>query len=313
MSASYFLRSPFLGDGTHIEITKDDFFKLENSKIIIREYISFEESLFQLLKTYSEFEKYLLTSALDFLNFPQADWDFFQDIRIDANIRVVSVLNAMTSVRDQAPKLNSPQLGVTLNRRLRTLWDEHRSTSTSFSFAERLRNYAQHQTQPISRTSTGGGWKKDDDLCEHHTSVYVDTLAVCNNRGIDRDEKERYLHEYGDMVDIAGLLREALSIIAKIASTLRSEFEQPVTESLSTYDYYLTIRNETPTHYDAVAANNRLEDKKFSIFPGLVERAKKLKQQRYLTNFEKHYISNRLRGHSTSMAKKPISLVARPD
>lgn len=214
------------------------------------------------------------------------------------------MLNAVTSIRDQAPKLAHSQLGITLRERLLTLWEEERTRSTAFSFAERFRNYAQHQTQPISRASTGGGWDKSLALCEHHTSVYVATSEVIKNRNIRSTERERYLREYGELVDVAALLREALSAVGRIADTLRIEFEQPFNEAIEAYEHFLNIDNGRPQHYDVISAYPS-EDSDLSIFPGLSQRARKLKQQRYLKNYQKHYVSSRLRGHSALPSSRP--------
>lgn len=306
MKKEYLLVSPFISQRDEVRITFSEFNKISESREFLLSYLSFEESLFQLLKCYTEFEQYLLSSALQFLHFPQAHWDIFQDIRIEANIRVSSVLNSVTSVKDQAPKIRAPLGGLTLRDKFVSLWENERVVSNSFSFAERLRNYAQHQTQPVSKTSTGGGWDTNRSLCEHHTSVYVDTNSVCENRAIPKEERERYLLEFGESADLSLILRETIGAIGRFVETLRNEFKVPIDSFLDTYEGFLKYEGKQEAHYDVVARENNFEVENISIFPEFLARVRKLQDNRYLKNNEKHFISNRNRGHTNSTKLKAI-------
>ena len=304
MSDEYLLKSPFIGEGFKETINQIRFFEIRNARDDLLKYLKFEESVFQLHQSYHQLEKYILSEALDYLIFPYSDYDVFQDARVSANIKVQSFLNSITSLRDQSPKIagSSPE---SLKQQFQRLWDAEKEKSTCFAFAERFRNYAQHQTQPVHSVSTGGGWTSDMKLCEHSTSIYADVEDVCRHREIKADEKERYYSSFGKKADIALVARQTMSSIGKILKSIRTDFKTQIDIRLKIIDNVINTHGGKPVDAICVRGSNVVIS--VSLFPDFTARIKKLMSNRLLTNYESHFVSSRYRGHA-NMPKTKLAV-----
>lgn len=304
MSDEYLLKSPFIGEGFKETINQIRFFEIRNARDDLLKYLKFEESVFQLHQSYHQLEKYILSEALDYLIFPYSDYDVFQDARVSANIKVQSFLNSITSLRDQSPKIvgSSPE---SLKQQFQRLWDAEKEKSTCFAFAERFRNYAQHQTQPVHSVSTGGGWTSDMKLCEHSTSIYADVEDVCRHREIKADEKERYYSSFGKKADIALVARQTMSSIGTILKSIRTDFKAQIDIRLEIIDNVINTHGGKPV--DAICVRGSNVAISVSLFPDFTARIKKLMSNRLLTNYERHFVSSRYRGHA-NMPKTKLAV-----
>ncbi|WP_420407071.1 hypothetical protein [Hoeflea sp.] len=298
MADEFYLTSPFIGEYFRRNITPEEFSEISTSKADLILYMNFEEAFLQLTKTYQEFEKYILENALDFLLFAESDYNYFQDSRVLANIRVLSILNSITSIRDQAPRLKDIRGKHNLRERLLELWNQEKENSITFAFTERFRNYAQHQTQPVHSTTTGGSWDASGSLCEHHTSAFAKVSDVCGNRKINQNERDSYINEFGEYADICLLIRESMASIGRINDSIRSEFKETIDYKISRLDSYLEY-GEGKT-LDAVHIHNSEIHSKIPIFHNFIKRINDLRSNVFLKNNHKHFITNRYRGHSNS-------------
>ncbi len=304
MLDEYLLKSPFIGDGFKETIDQIRFDEICTARRDLLKYLQFEESVFQLHQSYHQLEKYILTEALDYLIFPYSEYDVFQDARVSANIKVQSFLNSITSLRDQAPKISGsgPE---SLKKLFQHLWDAEKEKSTCFAFAERFRNYAQHQTQPVHSVSTGGGWTSDMKLCEHSTSIYVDVEDVCRHREIKQAEKESYYSSFGNKADIILVARQTMSSIGTILKSIRDCFKAEIQSRLEIIDDVIRTHGEKPV--DAIHVRGPKIVLSISLFPDFTARIKKLMSNRLLTNYERHFVSSRYRGHA-NMPKTKLAV-----
>ncbi|WP_152601057.1 hypothetical protein [Rhizobium sp. YS-1r] len=188
----YFLISPFIDFRCQLELTHIEFQKLSASHATIKNNIIFEENLLQVFYSMAEFESFILESSLRHSLFPISDFEFAQDNRIRGNIKVASFLNSVTSFKDQFPKFDHLSPGVDLKDVFTTLWTNCRNKSVDFSFFERLRNFSQHQTQPVSSYTIGSNWNEELSLHEHRASLFASVEEVSRNRSIKNEERERY-------------------------------------------------------------------------------------------------------------------------
>lgn len=303
VTITYVLTSPFLGERYEHRLSLEEFESIRRSYIFLDEYMSFEETVLQLIYSYQEFERYILESALDYHIFPSVDFDYFQDIRVKSNIRVMSFLNSLTSLRDQFPSFRRVKNLADLRSAFRKKWDSQKATSTEFAFCERLRNFAQHQTQPVSSVQTGGGWDEKRTLYEARTSIFVDVEAVCENRKISPGEKQVYLNYFGPKADAALLFRVAIDTLGKLSKETREECITEFSRSVDVLKEYITIASgyvETFISCEAMSMDSDKITEKFPIFDDFVKRANVLRRIHLNVNNERHFISNRSRGHSSS-------------
>jgi hypothetical protein len=301
-ASQHFLRSPFISERFQHAITTDEFDSLKAARSFLSEYMRFEESVLQVLYSCEEFEAFLLNTSLNHYLFPSHEHDFMQDTRLRSNLKVLGFLNSVTSLRDQFPKFKGLLPALDIHRRFKNLWNDQKKASTAFSFCERLRNYAQHQTQPVSSVTTGGGWDKDRVLLESHVSIFVAVDAVCANRCIKDGERRQYQAEFGTQCDVSLVFRETTACIGKIVQETRAALDKHFVSQMATYEANLAIAKSYKENFvvaEAVSTLNDAEVERFSIFQDFSERAKRLRRTFVMTNNHSHFISNRARGHNT--------------
>lgn len=297
---SFELVDPFIEESFHCSITEHDFTELFSARKFLIDYMKFEENELQVLFALQEFEEFLLNTALKYYMFPNVDYDFFHDARLRANTKVLGFLNAITSFKDQFPKLKS--VDDTKDFRISFIknWKKECKASVVFSFCIRLRNFSQHQTQPVSGVTTGGAWTKDRSIMEQHLTVFVKTAEVCDNRRINDSEREKYKLVFKDNADIAAIFRETAHVLTSIVREIRDQTKSDFEHSIKIYETALFKNKGNFGGKEILNVVKKIDDEvdeKFSIFTDFIDRAKRLRTMPLATNNHNHFISNRLRGH----------------
>lgn len=303
---SFELVSPFIEESFHCSITERDFVELVSARKFLINYMSFEENRLQVLFALQEFEEFLLSTALKYYMFPTVEFDFFQDARLRANTKVLGFLNAITSFKDQFPKLSSVDGSKNFRKNFRKIWERECEASVTFSFCIRLRNFSQHQTQPVSCVTTGGAWTEDRSVMEQHLTVFIKTAEVCNNREINSLEQERYKSVFKDNADIAAIFRETAHILALIVNEIRDQTQSDFEHSIKVYETALCKNKGNFAGKEILNVVQKTDDdvdEQFSIFSDFVARAKRLRILPLANNNHNHFVSNRLRGHEAQNSR----------
>ena len=295
----YLLRAAYIGGTFQHEMTENEFLKIVAARAFIQEYMRFEETYLQLLFSFESYESFTLTSALNYYLFPQIDYEYMGDLRLKANVQVLGFLNSLTSLKDQFPKFKQSRTGD-IHSKFGRLWADKKATSIAFRFCERLRNYAQHQTQPVDLVTLGGKWDEARLYLEQHLSVFVTTNEVCINRQIKAAERDEYTSFFGAKCDVSLILREALAAVGEIVKVVRDELKENFSDSMLTYENQLElVHNKVgPIPVEIVKSYNNNAIESHSIFSEFSDRAKRLRKTHAMANNHQHYISNRARGHS---------------
>lgn len=296
----HFITSPFINERFQIPIEPSDYEAAIRSIRFLEEYLRIEESTLQILYSLQEFEKFVLDSSLENYLFPLSDYDYHQDSRIKANIRTLSYLNSVRSFRDQFPKFNQHTKTLGTREIFRNLWAGQKECSVSFRFFDHLRNYAQHQTQPVTHITYGGKWNDDRTLLEKHTSIYVNVDDVTNNRDIDENERNMYRDELGTYADISLVFRESNGCIGKIVKNIRIHLSEEINSSIAIYDSILNIpklENIYTDHIDISKIKNGLVVNNTGMFFDFINRVKRIKKTYLMENNHEHFISNKSFGH----------------
>jgi hypothetical protein len=154
--------------------------------------------------------------------------------------------------------------------------DPTKMSMTPFRFFERVRNYAQHQSQPVSIMESGGEWIDGHTILEDHLSVYVDVETVCNNRAIPEAEKLEYIKAYLGNCDISLLFRETVAVLGQIVLQMRRQLAKYLDAALDEYRSNLAIvQIYGATVGKVVTLLSGTEQDSFEIFPGFVERVQR--------------------------------------
>ena len=293
------LRTPFLSPIYSVPIERTRFDTTLRAKNFLLTYMALEESVLQVLYAEQLFEEFLLRGALDFYLFTTHDYQYFQQMRLRANIHVGGVLNAITSFRDQFPKFaDHPEANAT-RKIAQSRWAELKSESVTFVFGERLRNYAQHQNQPVSSATTGGGWDEGRTLLESHLSVFCDVGAVADNRDIEQEERERYLQAFGESADLSLVIREMVGKVGIIVKETRDHLAAAYEAAISQYEDTLSLASP---YFDGSKTTDMVRlaegaQERHRLFEEFTQQAKLLRSNMVMTNNHMHFISNRARGH----------------
>lgn len=299
---SYALTSPFLSERFTYPIADIEFNKLERSHQFLLRYMAFEETILQTLYAVQDFEEFILKSALQDHLFPISEYDFAQDMRLRGNIKVNAFLNAVTSIKDQFPKFTGYEEVKSVREEFKKRWKSAKDESVTFSFFERLRNHAQHATQPISTVTTGGGWDESRDLVEARMSIYVEVESVSSNRDIREDEAQSYRDAFGEKADVSLIFRETLGQIGQIVEAVRISTENVFRESCEDLSRHLETarqhqRDDISPYCNVSKIDGDQITKLFSLFPELISRAERLRHTFLMKNNERHFVSSRAYGH----------------
>lgn len=292
----YFLYDPW-NRADSDEIEKDFYDSIHRSDQFISRYVAFEEAIVGIRYAMYDFEKFVLTISLDYEENRGSDHSYFQDMRVRANGKVVSVLNAITSFRDQFPKFKETVKQIEGRVAFLENWKLHKEVDVHFDFCEVLRNYSQHHTQPVSRVTVGGSWDKDHTWRESHSSIFVSVSAVAADRALQPSQRERFLSQIGEMADVSLVLRKSMDCIGDISREMRSWLTPDFEQSCATYATALgTAKRERFPYLLLTRESDGGEGRQ--IFPDFLNYAKKLRTGQLPSHTANGYVSNKARGHS---------------
>ncbi|MHA6299467.1 hypothetical protein [Devosia sp. CAU 1758] len=297
MTKNYFLVDPWNRTDSE-KIDTEEAEKLLSARDFISDYISFEENLVAVKNSFYEYELFLLSIGLDYEFDHSADSDFFQDKRVLANAKVLSVLNSITSFRDRFPNIKYRHNDTSTKEYFKENWDTQKSGSIEFHFCEVLRNYAQHNTQPISGVTVGGGWDDKREWRESRASIFVTVSEVTADRKVPNHLKEKFVNHFGTKADVTMLLREAVDGLGLVAKEMRSWLGPELERVISHYQGYLDRAERDGFLYLVLTSDSDYPTGQPQFFSDFLTRARKLRARTILTHTSNHYISSRPRGHS---------------
>jgi hypothetical protein len=297
----YALDSRFSDGERHVQaIAIDEFVALREARLFLLEYLQFEETFRQFLFSYEEFETLILQSALRHHLFSWSEYEATQDARLRFNLKTLGFLNSLTSLRDQFPKFKQLRATVDVRARFIELWQTQKDGSTAFSFCERLRNFAQHQTQPVTMVKRGTSVAHDRGTLEDFALIYVDVQSVCTNRDILAGERQKYEAAFGENCEIGLIFRETVSCIGRIVAEVKTMLKSQFASCMATYQRNLDAARKGRSGFIvAYAVSEQSTDsvEKFAVFEDFSERLTKLHHAYVSPHNQAHVISNASRGH----------------
>lgn len=279
------------------DITETEFNELKRARTFLIDYKQFEESVFQLLLAVKAYEEFLLNTALDYCLFPQAEYDDLHDTRLQANLRVLGFLNSLTSFRDQFPIFDSLPSPKAPKKKFGEIWDQYKSDSVALRFCEKVRNYAQHQTQPVSYVNTRSGWDDKREFMETNVSIFLNTMDLCCHRSIKKSESDEYLEKYGEKANISTVIRESAAVLGGIITDFRDSISHEFNENAEAYEKFLDLGGVSDSGRRVSLVTHRKGSdlvEEIQIFEEFIKRVRKLRSTFLMTNNHKHFVSNRI-------------------
>lgn len=229
----YELRRLVIGEAgrQRIDISADDYAKIEYAKQALLEVLTFEEKFDLLMENYVEFEEAILGQTVRSLAFQDFDYVRFQFPRNLINRRFLNLLSASRLYLDTFNRhaeyvFKDDALAVQSAKNiLRETYDK----SQPFRMMTALRNYAQHHSLPVQ------GISFDSTLEENPSgnlfAFSVNPRLIVSALTADKHFKKAVLHEIaalGEKIDVKPLVRQFIGDIAAAHELFRerSEFIQ---------------------------------------------------------------------------------------
>lgn len=273
----FLLTEGFLS-GTVIEIDEERFNELLHAKNVIKPIWEVEDTFSLLANAFIEFEEQLLSAGMRYVyqRDMQRDVDhFFDDVRQNVNLKLISVLTASRVYEEQLLRRTSSLsklIGkvIDLNGSFSSVFD----SSLEYRVMYALRNHALHNQLPLggitfsnsNLSSTGD--IRDDAPTRHRVTVdpRISVEEFCNSdklRELTRKEVEDLGCEY---LDLKFFARGFVSCLAHCHSDFRTATEAVLEKSLSAlqtaYNELQKAKGEVPTHASIVRRINgrKVED-----------------------------------------------------
>lgn len=212
-----------------VEISKLDFHRYKEAKLVLRHALDFEEKYELMLGNYIAFEKKVTGCAIE--EMAQANWLFDEFHYIESFVENLdigrTIINFMTTTRmylDQVGRDVKKCIGdeeradMLFKQFTSDLYDKH----FEYRFMHALRNHTQHYAQPISEVSLGSRSKKNEDgkfFWLYSSDIFIGKKYLEVNTKFPKG----VLEEIKEKVNVGEALRVYMACLSCIHARLRLE------------------------------------------------------------------------------------------
>lgn len=230
MDSKIIVRLPAFEKGS-FEISKERYLKIENSRNVLFEALSFEEKFDLIFSNYLDFEKTLMDHTLEFMVRSNHDYLSSYQLRLSFNVKISNLLGSIRQYRDHLTK----HLRVCLagNEESKQLIEREFSKEYDqffeFRFIEALRNYVQHYGLPVHSVVHKSNWIPNPN--EENMVFSIDLFVFKKDLLLDSSFKKSVLNEMPDKVELSNSLRRYVESLNKIHLVLRNAISDSVKKS----------------------------------------------------------------------------------
>lgn len=224
--SDYALVRMAIGSNERVSISHADYQEAAKCMALVYAILDIERSFDLVVRSFVEFEKSLLNSAIDYMVQPSVEPYHFTSAIQDHLLRLVSILTICRMYFDQTDKTlkSKPLDELNLNPAFAQWRGTHYDESFSFRLMEALRNFAQHDGQAVHGLTHGSEWIGEDSERKmvFSTSVLVDPKIVREASRLKASFREE-LQKHDKSFDVKAHVREYIERLGKIQADLRSE------------------------------------------------------------------------------------------
>ena len=227
----YLLRKCVLGSVPEVEITKDEYARLESAHHILSCALAIEEKYEILIANYLDFEKEMLNLTAEDMVRSDKDHSNMFEVRLRLNARLVNLLTAARLYVDQLNqdvRVCAPQ-DHDAKEQVKKFFAKEYDESRDYRFMEALRNYVQHSGIPVHQTSQGCKWTALDGNGLLEFSMELASQRSC--LGEDQQFKKAVLDELDEQVDLKVATRKYVESMSNVQESARSIVAESVTAS----------------------------------------------------------------------------------
>ncbi|HBD7189800.1 TPA: hypothetical protein KKW68_001683, partial [Legionella pneumophila] len=194
-----------------ITISEEEFSILKETSDKIRLALSFERNFEYLIQNYLDYENTIAQKSIGQLVDNLQSIEEFNSHINDVNLKLLNLLSTTKAYIDKSPSILKKLTGEADSFKIQCSLQY--DTNFSYRFVDSLRNYAQHNNDPLSSLILGGEWVERENL-EYYTNPIIDTEVLRANKKF----RKSVLPEYDVKFHLSYCIRryiECLSLIHK--------------------------------------------------------------------------------------------------
>ena len=227
----YVLKIDALGKYPEINLSEDEYKSLKIASEKLSNGLAIEEKYEILISNYLDFEVQLLEHAAQAMIRIPYDYDYFFQVRMSFNRRLVNLLTSARLYIDQLHHHIRPIIPdyPNLKDELKRLFSKEYDSSLHYRFMEALRNYVQHRGIPVHWFQFNN---HSDDSGVERLLIFTMELASLKAYLLEDDSfKKKVLEEIPDKIDLKMATRAYIEGISRIHSSARNFTENVLKES----------------------------------------------------------------------------------
>ncbi|HAU1295869.1 TPA: hypothetical protein JBI36_06505 [Legionella pneumophila] len=201
-----------------ITISEEEAAILKETSEKLRLALSFERNFEYLIQNYLDYENTIAQKSIgQLVNGPQS-MDEFDSHITDVTIKLLNLLSTTKAYIDKSPSILKKLMGEADLFKIECSLQY--DTNFSYRFIDSLRNYAQHNNDPLSSLILGGEWVENEDL-KYYTNPLIDTKALRANKKF----RKSVLPEYDVKFHLSYCIRRYIESLSLIHKKMSSSFK----------------------------------------------------------------------------------------
>ena len=295
----YVLRKTDQSDELELAIDQDAYTSYKKSRNILLNCLALEESYQVLILAYLDLERQIFDATASNMVYEiyYSSSDTF-DIRLALNLRLMSLLTAITLYRDRFPHYIKECLPHRTDTEslAKSLKSREYDDNPDYQFMELFRNHAQHFDLPIHWMSSGTRWTElgKDGLLEYSTDFGVSKTYLMENKKFTR----KVLNKYPDEIDLKSTTRNYVESFSKMHGTARELIKESVQNARQNIeDAYTQYRKAYGEASGSLSACMLTEQDVVETVPLMLYldniRIKLQKKNQTLVNLDKRYVTGK--------------------
>jgi hypothetical protein len=291
----YYLQPAFLSAPPPLEISRDEYHALINSRLVLNAVFSFEENYDLLIGNYLELENSVLSLSTSTMLRQTREYGDMFEINAEMNRRAVNFLSSAKLFADQI--LQRVRVCGGDREKVKAQMSKQYDGSFEYRFMEALRNHVQHSGSAVHSLSIGGEWWPKNKRIKQIYALKVFTQK--RFLSLDPKFKDATLKECPEQVDFMSAARMYLQSLSLVHDFARSEIRESVNTARSSFESAIQqYKNFSKESSIGLTAYSSLENEKTKSVSILIDwddvRMKLEKRNGSLQNLSSRIISSEM-------------------
>ena len=245
---AYFLLKKTVGQSLEIEISKEEYERIQVACDGIWTLIGIEEYWDSLVQNYIELEMEFLKAAMNSMVLTHRSFHEMHQIRLGFSRRLSNLLTSCKSYLDQTPHQLKEIEDCTFADSFESLKNAARESHFCYRAMSFLRNHAQHRNVPLHGARFESSWierpgvsKEEQELLRYSVSGNIDIAKLESDPELKSRLREEFKHQ-AEHLDVAAVTREYIEALGavhlgvrELTSSLLTKWKGIIQESIARY------------------------------------------------------------------------------